>query len=312
MRASGGRRVEWHELPSAVRGSVEQVVGSAVVAARNQVGGFSPGLAARCKLADGRQVFVKAVSPEQNPLSARIHRREAEVASKLPPDLPVPPLRHVLDDGHWVVLVFDHVEGRQPEEPWTEDDLDLVVPAVVELGRSTTPSPVADLPSVVDKHGTVFAGWRRLAGGEDQHGLLPAWAREHLDLLVSLETGWEAAATGDTLLHADLRADNILITRDGAVVFVDWPWGCVGRAFVDLLFMLPSVGLGGGPAPAEVVERHGLFADVDDRDLLAVLAAFTGFLLRESLQPPPPGIPALRRFQAAQGEVALGWLRSLL
>ena len=312
MRASGGRRVEWHELPPAVRGSVERAVGAAVIGARNQVGGFSPGLAARCDLADGRRVFVKAVSPDQNPLSARIHRREAEVASRLPPELPVPRLRHVLDDGHWVVLVFDHVEGRQPDEPWTLEDLDVVVPAVVEMGRSTTPSPVTDLASVVDKHGTVFAGWRRLAEGEDGTGLLPVWAREHLDLLVGLETGWEEAATGDTLLHADLRADNVLISHDGTVVFVDWPWGCVGRAFVDLLFMLPSVGLGSGPAPADVVARYDLFTDVDEGELLAVLAAFTGFLLRESLQPPPPGIPALRRFQAAQGEVALGWLRGLL
>ena len=312
MRASGGRRVEWLELPPAVRRSVEQSIGAEVVRATNQAGGFSPGLAARCDLRDGRRVFVKAVSPDQNPLSARIHRREAEVASKLPRGLPVPPLRHVLDDGHWVVLVFDHVEGRQPDEPWTTADLDVVVPAVVEMGRSTTPSPVIDLPSVVDKHGTVFAGWRRLAEGDGQTDLLPAWARDHLDLLVTLETGWEAAATGDTLLHADLRADNVLISDDGSVVFVDWPWGCVGRTFVDLLFMLPSVGLDGGPAPTDVVARYGLFTDVDDRELLAVLAAFTGFLLRESLQPPPPGIPALRRFQAAQGEVALGWLRSLV
>ena len=49
-----------------------------------------------------------------------------------------------------------------------------------------------------------------------------------------------------------------------------------------------------------------------DPDLVAVLAAaFSGFLVRHSLQPPPPGLPTLRGFQAAQGAVALAWLRRL-
>ena len=49
-----------------------------------------------------------------------------------------------------------------------------------------------------------------------------------------------------------------------------------------------------------------------DRDVVAVLvAAFGGFLVSHSLQPPPPGLPTLRAFQAAQGAVALAWLRRL-
>ena len=37
-----------------------------------------------------------------------------------------------------------------------------------------------------------------------------------------------------------------------------------------------------------------------------------GYLTERSLQPPPPGLPMLRRFQAAQGEVARRWLATLL
>jgi hypothetical protein len=40
----------------------------------------------------------------------------------------------------------------------------------------------------------------------------------------------------------------------------------------------------------------------------AVLAAFAGFFTWNALQPPPPGLPTLRAFQAAQGEVARRWL----
>ena len=118
-----------------------------------------------------------------------------------------------------------------------------------------------------------------------------------------------AASEGATLLHTDLRADNALLGADGRVWFVDWPWACTGAAFVDPLFMLPSIGLGGGPTPAAVARRYDLFAGVDDGDVTTVLVALAGFFVRQSLDPPPPGIPAVRAFQAAQGRVALGWLR---
>jgi hypothetical protein len=40
-----------------------------------------------------------------------------------------------------------------------------------------------------------------------------------------------------------------------------------------------------------------------------LLAAIAGFFVSHSFQPSPPGLPTLRPFQAAQGEVALAWLR---
>ena len=39
-----------------------------------------------------------------------------------------------------------------------------------------------------------------------------------------------------------------------------------------------------------------------------VFAALAGYFTHRALQPPPPGLPTLRAFQAAQGEVARQWL----
>lgn len=121
MLASGGSRIEWRDIPEAVRAGVEDQLGAMVIEARNQSGGFSPGMAARCRLSDGDRVFIKAVSPAQNPMATRIHRREAEVAGALPDTVAAARLRDVFDDGTWIVLVFDDIEGRQPTEPWTQD-----------------------------------------------------------------------------------------------------------------------------------------------------------------------------------------------
>lgn len=312
MRASGGGRLAWHQVPAGVRAQVDAALGSPVVRAVNQPGGFSPGLAARCLLGDGRRVFVKAVSPEQNPQSTRIQRREADVASRLPPWVPAPRVLHRLDDGQWVVLVFEDVDGRQPAEPWTTADLDVVLPAVRAFGDAATPAPVDGLQPVADKHRAIFGGWRRLAVGDGDLGPLPRWCRDRIDDLAAAEAGWESAAAGDTLLHADLRADNVLLRDDGTVVFVDWPWACRGAAFVDPLLMLPSIGLGGGPDPGWVIDRYDLLAGVDERAFLDVFTALCGFLARASQDDAPVGLPALRTFQRAQADVGLSWLRDAL
>ncbi len=312
MRASGGTRVEWEQIPDVVRGHIDDVCESPVVRAENQAGGFSPGMAARCVLADGRRVFIKAVSPDQNPQACRIHRREAEIAALLPASTPAPRLVGLHDDGIWVALVFDDVDGRQPVEPWTTSDLDLVVPALRRFAGEMTPSPVDPLQSVADRHRPVFSGWRRLAGGDGDAGRLSPWALDHLDRLAHLEAAWEPAVAGSTLLHADLRADNLLLDDAGTVWIVDWPWACEGAAFVDVLFMLPSIGLGGGPDPATVVDRYDLFADVDDEAVLTVAVALAGFFTRAAIDPPPAGLPALRRFQQAQADVTVRWLQTLV
>jgi hypothetical protein len=72
-----GRRVEWGAAPAWLREEVEARLGARVAGAVTQAGGFSPGVAARLRLADGRRVFVKAVGPEPNLDSPAAHRAEA-------------------------------------------------------------------------------------------------------------------------------------------------------------------------------------------------------------------------------------------
>src|SRR3954464_11392696 len=90
--AAAGVRLAYDALPAPVRGWVDTTLGSPVVQARTQPGGFSPGVAARLVCADGSRAFVKAVSAKTNEDSPKLHRREAQVLAALPDDLPVPRL----------------------------------------------------------------------------------------------------------------------------------------------------------------------------------------------------------------------------
>jgi aminoglycoside phosphotransferase (APT) family kinase protein len=289
-----------------VRTEIERRLGSAVVDATSQPGGFSPGLASRLRTADGRRVFVKACSSRANPDSPFIHRREARVMAALPTTAPAPRFHWCHDDGEWVVLAFDDVEGSQPRIPWRSDELDRVLRLLLDLADRLTPAPPG-IESAAEQLAPVFNQWRALAAHDADAARLPPARRARLDALVALELRALDAAAGDTLAHVDIRADNILLT-DTRDYIVDWPWAAVGAPWLDLVLFLPSVAMQGGPDPDEIWRAHPLARRVDDDALDAVLAGFAGFLTRQSLQPPAPGLPTIRAFQAAQAETAYDWL----
>jgi hypothetical protein len=93
------QRLEWIALPASVRRQIEDRLGSPVVETLTQRGGFSPGVAARLRLRDGRRAFVKAVSSSPNPDSPTLHRQEARVAAALPASAPSPRFLFIHDDG---------------------------------------------------------------------------------------------------------------------------------------------------------------------------------------------------------------------
>lgn len=126
-------RVDWDELPRELRTWAEGMLGARVKGAVSQQGGFSPGAACRLALSDGGRAFLKAVSASVNPDSPKLHRREAEVAAALPDSVPVPRFIASYDDGDWVALLFQDVDGRHPAQPWQVVELDSVLAAVARL-----------------------------------------------------------------------------------------------------------------------------------------------------------------------------------
>ncbi len=307
--AAQGKRLHWPDLPGEVRADITALLGAHVVAAETQAHGFSPGVAARVRLADGRRAFVKAVSASSNPESPAMHRTEARLTGAFPAGVPVPRLLGTHDDGEWVALAYEDVEGRHPSTPWRIDELEHVMASLVRLHETLTPCPVPDWPRAGDDPllADEFTSWSVC-----DPDLLDGWASEHLDELVSLERGWRQAAEGDTLLHLDLRADNMLIRPDGEVVFVDWPWGLRGVPALDVVGFAPSVLMQGGPDVDWLLARHPAAAGSGRDAVNALLAAVAGMFTYRALQPSPPGLPTLRAFQGAQGRAACEMLAKRL
>jgi hypothetical protein len=296
-----------------VRRSIEDHLGRGVVTAQSQERGFSPALAARLRLCDNSSVFAKAIGPDDQtgaPGGQGFYRREAEVSSQLPSTVPRPALMDNWETGGWVVLLFENIEGTNPVLPWQPRQLDRVLEAMETTAKALTPSPLV-APVASTPGGTTH--WRGLMAEPDWFGRLTdqlPWLGEHVQLLAELEASSDEACAGVTLLHFDVRADNILLT-DSDVYLVDWPHVRIGAPWVDLVYFLPSVAMQGGPSPQELFWRHPFSEDAATEDVARVLAGFAGFMLDGATRPPPPGLPGLRRFQLAQGVEAVKWLQFL-
>ncbi len=307
-----GVRLDWADMPGRVRAEIERWLGGVVVKAVTQPTGFSPGVASRVTVDDGRRVFVKAIGPEPNPDTPGMHRREARIMAAMPSGAPVPRLLWSYDEGEtgWIVLVFEDVDGRQPAQPWRTDEIDRVVAAMEDLSKSFTPSPLpaAEVGTANDLFATTVRGWRRLRDERPSRlGYLDEWSRRNLGALIAIEDTAGDVLEGNTLLHLDIRADNILITPD-RIWFVDWPHALVGPAWLDVVAFAPSVTMQGGPPPEDVISRHFATRAADKDAITAALVAIAGYFSHLAVQPPPPGLPTIRAFQAAQGAAAREWI----
>jgi Ser/Thr protein kinase RdoA (MazF antagonist) len=289
-----------------VRRAVEAALGAPVVEAHTQESGFSPGAAARLRLANGGSAFAKALGVGIHRDSVALYRSEAAAMARLPAGLPVPRLLDVYDDGEWVALVYEEVDGRHPAVPWRSDELERVAGAMADLGAALRPTPWPDAPAFAEANAAFMEAPGALAAAPPPD--LDPWLRHRLERLAVGEPDLTGLVRGDALLHADLRSDNLLLTRDGGVVFLDWARVCNGAPWLDVALFAVTVNREGGADAERLVRRHPLTRDVPpawiDAILLAAAATYASLLRR-----PAPPLPGARAHQRAYAETTLAWAR---
>lgn len=292
------RRLEWPHLPRPVRARIEEHCGSPVASAVSQGGGFTPGFASVLTCEDGSRHFVKAASSAAQRMFAESYREEARKLRELPPEAPAPRLLWS-EDGDWVVLGLEYVEARAPARPWREADLAACLDALETVAEVLTPAPTGlRLMPLSDELGEWPAYWRHLSETRD----LP-----HADAAATLAAGFGEVVGGETLVHTDVRDDNVLLTPDGRALFCDWNWPCSGADWLDSLFMLIGP-RGDGLDVSSVIAERALLRDVPPEHVDRVLAVICGYFLKSADEPVPPTSPHIRDVQRWQGEVVWDWL----
>jgi hypothetical protein len=294
------RRLEWPFLPPHLRAWIERRCGSPVVLAESQGAGFTPGFASVLTCADGSRHFVKAASVKAQRLFADSYREEARKLAVLPASVAAPRLLWSLDDD-WVVLGLEHVEARAPQRPWQPADLDALLDLLEETARLLTPAPVGlDLDTFVAEVADWPASWEHLRGSRPD--------LVHHDEAAALAAGFAEVTDGSTLVHSDVRDDNVLITPDGRALLCDWNWPAVAAPWIDTVVAL--IGPRGDGLDVEaVLAARPLTRDLPPAHVDTLLALLCGYFLRQAEAPVPSTSPHLRDAQRWQGEVVWDWLR---
>ena len=299
-----GVRLPYDGVPDAVRAWVEQTLGSPVVTVAEQVGGMSPGCATRVTCADGTRGFVKAVGASLNPDTPGLFRREVGVLEHIGAHELWARLLASYDDGDWVALLIEDVEGRHP------DFTDPTELAAVLAGTDRLSGVLQglDVPAAVDLVyiGAVFRTW---ATTLDTLGDAPAGAPVP-DWLRTDPYGWadllreHAARPMPQVAHWDIRVDNLLRRPDGRIVFVDWGVAARGPAWVDpLLARLERVEDAWFDAS---MAYSTALAEAGDDVVSAFLAGFGAHLAVRSVVAVDVNLPTLNDFRIRESRRMLG------
>jgi aminoglycoside phosphotransferase (APT) family kinase protein len=308
------RRPLWAALPEGVRSLVEARAGAPVVSATSAGTGFTPGFASRLVLDDGSSVFVKAASSADDRRHgwalSDAYREEVRKVSHLPADIGAPRLRwhedREIDGEQWVVAAFDFVDGQPPRRPWRDVELSLVLDKLAAVAPRLAPAPPALGLESLEEH---------LAGGAADR-IAAVASREPDDEWLSTVSelcadALAGAIGGTSIVHMDLREDNVLIDVAGEVWFVDWNWPVVGAAWVDLVCILLSAAGDGHDADA-LLAAHPIGRGVDPHAVDSLLAVVWTFWAVAVDEPAPHGSPHLRDHQRWYLEASRGWLERRL
>lgn len=198
--------------------------------------------------------------------------------------------------GEVAVLAIEDLSANYWPPPWDTKRIGQTIEllncvAVADLAVDAMPR-LADVGSRLGNWPTIAADPAPFLAA----GLRSArWLDRTLPALLDIDLG--TCLDGASLIHFDVRSDNICFGRAGPVL-VDWEDSCIGNSQIDLLSWLPSLRLEGGPEP-------WLLAPDAEPRLVALLA---GYWSSQAGVAEPTGAPGLRRLQRAQASVALEWL----
>ena len=193
----------------------------------------------------------------------------------------VPAFYDAYDDGSWVALLIEDIDGRTADHPWSRADADRVLAAVDELAEALTPSPWPDAPLAAVRSAGFLSGWDKVVANGTE---VPAWLDGRTEEIRDLaRRGVAAVAAGESLVHWDIRADNLLLTDTGRVVLVDWAWLARATPWADQVIVQGDI---------RTYADHPPLPEPPGDDVTGLIAAFAGGLWWASTQPDPPGLPS--------------------
>jgi hypothetical protein len=237
--------------------------------------------------ADDRSAFIKIGLAE--PVTDWVRVEHRNLAAMSGPH--VPRVLGYWDDGQRPVLALEDLSDARWPPPWSGPDVSCVLEALAGVHSAPPPAhlqPLARHPADT---------WDAVAADPSRFLSLGLCSDRWLEAaLPALRAGAAGAPLeGASLVHLDVRSDNLCFQANGAVL-VDWNHAAIANPDLDIAFWLPSLHAEGGPRPEEVLP-----------DAPGLAAWVAGFLCSYAGEPPIELAPHVRPLQLRQARTALPW-----
>jgi hypothetical protein len=237
---------------------------------------------------DGRSAFVKIGATDLTADWTRTeHRNYLGIHGRF-----MPRLLGFDDDGERPTLALENLSDAEWPPPWTDERVAGVVDALASI-RELTPPDGLSRQSADDG-----ANWRKVAADPRPFLALGLCSAAWLDgaLPQLIDASARAPLAGNSLVHLDIRSDNLCF-RGGRAIVIDWNHARLANPDLDIAFWLPSLQAEGGPSPETILP--------DAPELAAWVA---GFFCSHAGGDPLPEAPHVRPLQLEQSRTALPWV----
>ncbi|MFI6496428.1 phosphotransferase family protein [Nonomuraea typhae] len=289
-------RPQWEDLPASVRDAVQEH-GGPVVKAETAAGGIMPGLATILHGEAGERFFLKAI--EIGDHGAVLHQRERWAGLHLPEQVPAPWMVWNSSFDGWHVMLWDYIaDARHADLSPGSPDLAKVVDTVGMLGAWLTPSPDGAMLVQTNIEPLLAKARHMLAKPSGELPDRDAYER-------ALDGFDVAALRGNTLLHYDLSAGNLLITPKQVYV-IDWAFAAKGASWIDAAMLAPRLIQAGHTPEQTDVLLSGLVAwgSAPRRAVTGLAALWTLFRIYKALHGPA----GVRDDRARAAEAGKAWM----
>jgi hypothetical protein len=252
--------------------------------------GYTPAERYVVSLSDGGSVFAKRAV---DGATADWLRKEHQMYQVLSGRHIAPELVGWVE-GDLPILVLEDLSEAVWPPPWDRAQIESVHSNLAAVANVVPPE---GLPTFADGEES-NEGWDFVLANPSQFLALGLCDASWLNRVGPDLQAASAAApvTGSSLVHNDVRSDNLCI-HGGSALLIDWNLACIGNPQFDVAFWIPSLALESGSSPEDLMPEC-------PAELVAYIA---GFFASRAGQPVIPHAPLVRQVQLRQLQVALPW-----
>ncbi len=270
---------------------IARITGGTPRAWVRRTGGYSPAERWVATLPDGSTVFAKIAT---TPLIAGWLRQEARIYAEIHARC-MPSIAAFEDDPERPMLLMEDLTYAHWPPPWSWANVEAVRAMLAEVAAIPAPD---FLPKASESIFQTGAHWQEVSRNPQPFlslGLCDAaWLDAALPALLAAESSVDL--TGETVVHLDVRSDNLCFADEDEPVLIDWSHAARGPGKLDVAFWLPSLQFEGGPAPESILPHEPGYA-----------ALLSGFFAARAGLPIIPTAPFVRRVQKEQLSTAFPW-----